>query len=96
MFLPVPGQDPELAEQLRHKVLRAISTRQLEFLLYICDPDEHSYKQIAFYMCVSENRVHEYRKELSAKFNVSTKSGLVIFAHDWQIDQLADRNLRAA
>lgn len=62
------------------KVLEQVTEREKEFLLQVCAPDEPTYEQIADNMGVSRRTVDGYRESLFDKFDIRSKTGLVLFA----------------
>lgn len=64
----------------RSQVLASISPRELEFLKQVCSEDEPTYDQVAKSMDVSRRTVDGYREALFTKFNIKSKTGLVLFA----------------
>ncbi len=70
-------------EREREKVLAAITPREMEFLLHVCSTEEPTYEQIADVMGVHRRTVDGYRIGLFEKFNIKSKTGLVLFAMRW-------------
>jgi DNA-binding NarL/FixJ family response regulator len=64
----------------RQKVLSHATERELEFLTLVCDEQEFTYEQIADKMGISRRTVDGYRESLFEKFNIKSKTGLVLFA----------------
>jgi two-component system invasion response regulator UvrY len=54
--------------------------REAEFLRLVCDEQEYTYEQIAHMMGISRRTVDGYRESLFEKFNIKSKTGLVLFA----------------
>jgi len=71
--------DVEKIEQIKEMV-SLVSDRELLFLRLICDPQEYTYEQIATIMNVHRRTVDGYREALRDKFNIKSKTGLVLFA----------------
>lgn len=67
-------------DTLSDKVRKQLSARELEFLMLVCDPEEYTYKMIAEKMKVHPSTVDGYRESLFFKFDIRTKSGLILFA----------------
>lgn len=61
-------------------VLELATEREIEFLRLVCDEQEYTYEQIAHLMGVSRRTVDGYRESLFEKFNIKSKTGLVLFA----------------
>jgi two-component system invasion response regulator UvrY len=64
--------------QHNSQVLPHITDREMEFLSHCCS--ELSYKEISGCMGVSVRTIETFRDSLFAKFNISTRTGLVLFA----------------
>lgn len=67
----------------RESVLARISQREMEFLLHVCSPEEHTYEDIARLMGVHRRTVDNYRMCLFDKLSLRSKTGLVLFALRW-------------
>jgi DNA-binding NarL/FixJ family response regulator len=70
-------------ERERERVLEAITPREMEFLLHVCNEDELTYEQIADAMGIHRRSVDNHRIALFEKFNIKSKTGLVLFALRW-------------
>ena len=70
-------------ERERERVLEQITPREMEFLLLVCDEAEFTYEQIADRMGVHRRTVDNFRIALFDKFNIKSKTGLVLFALRW-------------
>ena len=57
-----------------------LSSRELEFLAYVCDPREYTYEEIARLMKVSEKTVDGYRSTIFERYKIKSKVGLVLFS----------------
>jgi len=66
-------------EQIK-ATLSLVSEREMQFLQLICDPEEYTYEQIAALMDVHRRTVDGYKEALRDKFNIRSKTGLVLFA----------------
>jgi two-component system invasion response regulator UvrY len=64
----------------RQQTLAQVSQRERDFLKLVCDENEPTYEQIANIMEVSRRTVDGYRESLFTKFNIRSKTGLVLFA----------------
>lgn len=64
----------------RESVLKRMTPRELEFLKLVCDEKEFTYEQMADRMGVSRRTVDGYRESLFEKFDIRSKTGLVLFA----------------
>lgn len=67
----------------RARILEQITPREMEFLLYVCDEAEFTYEQIAERMGVHRRTVDNFRIALFEKFELKSKTGLVLFALRW-------------
>lgn len=67
-------------EKQRDEILSRITEREKEFLRLICDDRELTYDQVAAEMGITRRTVDYYRTELFEKFNIKSKTGLVLFA----------------
>jgi two-component system invasion response regulator UvrY len=74
-------------ERERERVLGTITPREMEFLLLVCDPAELTYEQMADRMGVHRRTVDNFRIALFEKFNIKSKTGLVLFALRWGVLQ---------
>lgn len=72
-------------ERQRDKVLERITPREMEFIIYACDPAEYTYEQIAGLMKVEPSTIETHRKNLYERFGIRSKPGIVIFAYRWGI-----------
>ncbi len=57
-----------------------LTDRENTFLQLVCDENELTYEQIADKMGVSRRTVDGYRESIFEKFNIKSKTGLVLFA----------------
>jgi two-component system invasion response regulator UvrY len=65
---------------VRDAVLKRMTPRELEFLRLVCNEQEFTYEQMATKMGVSRRTVDGYRESLFEKFDIRSKTGLVLFA----------------
>ena len=70
-------------ERERERVIASITPREMEFLQLVCDPAEFTYEQMADRMGVHRRTVDNFRIALFEKFNIKSKTGLVLFALRW-------------
>jgi DNA-binding NarL/FixJ family response regulator len=68
------------AEREHIRVLEKITPRELEMLLLVCSEDELTYEQVATEMGVHRRTVDNFRISLFSKFDIKSKTGLVLFA----------------
>jgi DNA-binding NarL/FixJ family response regulator len=64
----------------KQDVAARLTEREREFVELVCDEREMTYDQIADKMGVSRRTVDGYREEIFQKFNIKSKTGLVLFA----------------
>lgn len=64
----------------RDMVLERLTVREKEFLRLVCHPQEYTYEQIADMMNVVPRTVDGYRASIFEKFEIKSKTGLVLFA----------------
>lgn len=72
-------------EHERVRILDRITPREMEFLLLVCDEAEFTYEQIADRMGVQRRTVDNFRIALFEKFDIKSKTGLVLFAMRWGV-----------
>jgi len=60
--------------------LQQLTERERTFMELVCDENELTYEQIADKMGVSRRTVDGYRESIFEKFNIKSKTGLVLFA----------------
>ncbi|MBL7984833.1 MAG: response regulator transcription factor [Flavobacteriales bacterium] len=72
-------------ERERERVIAAITPREMEFLLLVCAEAEYTYEQIADRMGVHRRTVDNFRIALFEKFDIKSKTGLVLFAMRWRL-----------
>lgn len=77
------------AERQRERILEQITPREMEFLMWVCDEAELTYEDIAQRMGISRRTVDNHRIALFEKFEIKSKTGLVLFAMRWGL--LGDR-----
>ncbi|MEZ4739101.1 MAG: response regulator transcription factor [Flavobacteriales bacterium] len=71
------------SERERERILTLITERELEVLQHVCSEDEPTYEAIAAIMGVHRRTVDNYRASMFEKFNIKSKTGLVLFAMRW-------------
>ena len=83
---PLTTVDPATAYARQRKhILGRLTERDLEFLTWVCDPEEFTYEVIAEKMGVALRTVQGYRESLFEKFGIKSKCGLAIFAMKWRL-----------
>lgn len=70
-------------ERERDRIIGQITPREMEFLLLVCDEAEFTYEQIAEHMGIQRRSVDNFRIALFEKFDIKSKTGLVLFALRW-------------
>jgi two-component system, NarL family, invasion response regulator UvrY len=68
---------PKKTEQ--EKILERLTSREKEFLKLVCHEKEYTYEQIADKMNVQHRTVDGYRESVFEKFDIKSKTGLVLF-----------------
>ena len=68
------------AKDAKLQIQQRISEREKIFLQLVCDRQEYTYDVIADIMKVHRRTVDGYRESLFVKFNIRSKTGLVLFA----------------
>ncbi len=68
------------ARDVNADVLDKLTEREKHFLELVGDKEEYTYEQIADIMHVHRRTVDGYRESLFEKFNIKSKTGLVLFA----------------
>jgi two-component system invasion response regulator UvrY len=66
-------------QNTQQRILAGLTSREKEFLYYVCDEKEMTYEQIATKMNVQHRTVDGYRENIFAKFGIKSKTGLVLF-----------------
>lgn len=80
-----------LSDNTRHKmderehILSQLTARELDFLRLVCDEQEYTYEQMADILNVHVRTVDGYRKALFEKFNIKSKTGVVLFAIKYRL-----------
>lgn len=64
----------------KEQVAAQLTDREKQFLQLVCNENELTYEQIADQMGVSRRTVDGYREAIFEKFNIKSKTGLVLFA----------------
>ena len=70
------AQDTDIKAQIEKK----ITPREQFFLDLVCNKQEYTYDQMADLMKVHRRTIDGYRESLFEKFNIKSKTGLVLFA----------------
>ncbi len=69
----------------RARILAQMTPREREFLQLVCNEAEYTYEQIATRMNLQRRSVENFRIGLFEKFNIKSKTGLVLFAMRWRL-----------
>lgn len=69
----------------RDSVLSQLTKRELDFLQLVCNEEEYTYEQIGDKLGVHVRTVDGYRKSLFEKFNIKSKTGIVLFAIKYKL-----------
>lgn len=81
--LDAHGEGPLTYARRREQIMERISDREAEFIELVCNEAEHTYDAIATRMNVHRRTLDGYRESLFEKFDLHSKTGLVIFAFKW-------------
>lgn len=76
--LHTPDAKPKVP--VRMQILEKLTRREKEFMQLVCHEDEYTYDQIAGMMGVVRRTVDSYRESIFDKFDIKSKTGLVLFA----------------
>lgn len=71
--------DSNQKKSAKETILEQLTAREREFLKLVCHEKEYTYEQIADKMNVQHRTVDGYREALFDKFNIKSKTGLVLF-----------------
>lgn len=71
---------PKSVQQERDEILSQFTDKELDFLHLVCDKEEYTYERIGSIMGVHRRTVDNYRESLFRKFDIKSKTGLVLFA----------------
>lgn len=63
----------------RHAILSQLNDREKEFLKLVCSEEEYTYEQIGVMMGFARRTIDGYRESVFDKFNIRSKTGLVLF-----------------
>ena len=77
LSLTIDSIVPKKTEQ--EHLLEQLTLREREFLKLVCHEKEYTYEQIADKMSVQHRTVDGYRESIFQKFNIKSKTGLVLF-----------------
>lgn len=83
-------------ERERQQVLDALTPRELELIQLICDERELTYEHIARLMDIQRRTVESFRSTLFSKFNIKSKTGVVLFAMRWNLLDITPAELEAS
>lgn len=89
MLMKALTTDNNNIKEEKDQVQEHITEREKTFLQLVCDEKELTYEQIADRMGVSRRTVDGYREAIFEKFNIKSKTGLVLFAIKYGIIQVA-------
>ncbi len=79
-------QDKEKSE--RDIILERLTDREKLFLKLVCDEEEYTYDKIAEKMKVHRRSVDGFRESIFEKFNIKSKTGLVLFAIKYDLHKV--------
>jgi two-component system, NarL family, invasion response regulator UvrY len=86
-FLHLSLQNDSIAKKksATEIVIEQLTKRERQFLKHVCDEKEYTYQQIADLMQVEPRTVDGYRESIFQKFNIKSKTGLVLFVLKYQL-----------
>lgn len=73
------------ADNEREKIMAQLTRRELDFLQLVCNEEEYTYEQMADILGVHVRTVDGYRKAMFEKFNIRSKTGVVLFAIKYKL-----------
>ena len=79
LALSLRERSPLSARSGPEKILSQLTAREREFLSLVCHEKEYTYEQIADKMGVQHRTVDGYRESVFEKFDIKSKTGLVLF-----------------
>lgn len=89
LTLSLQNEMPQPEKSEADLILDQLTEREREFLKYVCHDKEYTYDQIASLMFVQPRTVDGYRESLFNKFEIKSKTGLVLFVLKYRlIDKL--------
>ena len=74
------NEDSRPRKDQRSRILAQLSEREMEFLRLVCSAEELTYEEIAIRMSAHRRTIDNYRESLFEKFDIKSKTGLVMFA----------------
>jgi DNA-binding NarL/FixJ family response regulator len=78
----------EIKKTEQEQIADQLSAREREFLKLVCDEKEYTYEQMADLMAVHRRTVDGYRESIFQKFNIRSKTGLVLFVLKYRLMDL--------
>jgi len=78
----------ETLETEREKIIKNLTPREREFLKLVCHEAELTYDQIADQMGIQHRTVDGYRESIFHKFEIKSKTGLVLFVLKYRLIDL--------
>lgn len=79
LTLSLQNEIPQSHKSESDLILEQLTDREKVFLKYVCDENEYTYEQIASLMFVQPRTIDGYRESIFSKFNIKSKTGLVLF-----------------
>lgn len=77
-------EDDKLKPQ-NNNLQALLTDRERDFLQLVCNEHEYTYEQIAELMKVHRRTVDGYRESIFSKFNIKSKTGMVLFAIKYKL-----------
>lgn len=85
LLLKALSTETKSPEDEREKIIKQLTRRELDFLQLVCDEKEYTYEQMADKLGVHLRTVDGYRKAMFEKFNIKSKTGVVLFAIKYKL-----------
>lgn len=63
----------------QERIIEELTQKEKQFLKLVCHEEEYTYEQIAGHMEVKPRTIDGYRESIFDKFNIKSKTGLVLF-----------------
>jgi DNA-binding NarL/FixJ family response regulator len=76
----------------RESIISKLTDKERKFLELVCDENEYTYEEMGQILDVHRRTVDNYRIALFEKFNIKSKTGLVLFAIKYNLVDLEVKN----
>lgn len=85
LTLSLQNDSPKKQPTEQELILSQLTEKERLFLKLVCHEQEYTYEQIADQLAVTPRTVDGYRESLFDKFNIKSKTGLVLFVLKHQL-----------